>query len=419
MVFLLGRPASAQEQAETPPAAVDSQPAGPTVIGSSDISRQAQADVTLLTAFEARDDQLRAIQQLDDEVSAKAFLVDTLQVETDQQIGDPQSMGRLETLRTQWTRVDGKWDALTDRLRGRAEDLQTDLDTIAAIRDRWEVTRDSIAGMELPEALQERFGEMLQHVAAADSTTRGLLNTILTQEDRVSRLSAQSTEQLETINKALGVARVRIVARDSRPIWALLLHPPEDTPLLVQGQHLRDELWLGAVVAVAEDDDPLIIHLVLTIFLFGWFVVQTIRSRRWSTEDEGMVVARLVLSRPVAAVLLLSLLAVRVTIPDVPPRFVDLLTLAAVLPLSRLLPRMIPKPLRPALYGFFGVFLFAVFVQLLEPYSVIWRVSLLVSNLLGLGTLWLAIRVGTESPPELSPWRMPFHKLGYVVAGLL
>ncbi len=419
MVFLAGRSVSAQEQAETPPAAVDSQPAGPTVIGSSDISRQAQADITLLTAFEARDDQLRAIQQLDDEVSAKAFLVDTLQLETDQQLGDPQSMGRLETLRTQWTRVDGKWDALTDRLRGRAEDLQTDLDTIAAIRDRWEVTRDSIAGMELPEALQERFGEILQHVAAADSTTRGMLNTILTQEDRVSRLSAQSTEQLDTINKALGVARVRIVARDSRPIWALLLHPPEDTPLLVQGQNLLDELWLGAVEAVAEDDDPLIIHLLWTVLLFGWFVVQAIRSRRWSTEDEGMVIARLVLSRPVAAVLLLSLLAVRVTVPDVPPRFVDLLTLAAVLPLSRLLPRMIPKPLRPALYGFFGVFLFAVFVQLLEPYSVIWRVSLLVSNLLGLWTLWLAIRVGTESPPEPSSWRMPFRKLGYVVGGLL
>jgi len=417
---LLSRPVSAQEPVQTPPAAVDSVPVGPTVIVSAEISRQAQVDLTLLASLRSREDQALVIQQFADEIAANDSLVDTLQRETDEQIGDRQSMGRLETLRTQWLRVDDKWDALSSRLHGDAEELQTDLDSIRAIRTRWQVTRDSIGELELPEALRNRIAEVLQDVDTTEGTTRELLNGLLTLEDQVAQLAAESTAQLLAIDEALSVARVRIVARDSRPIWSLLLHPPEDTPLFEQGESLFDELWQGAVEAVESDADPLIIHLLLTVVLLGWFVVQALRSRTWSTEGEGMLVARLVMGRPGAAVLLLSMLAVRVTIPNVPERFVDLLTLAAVVPLYRLLPRMIPKLLRPALYGFAGVFVFAVFVEFLEPYSVGWRVSLLISNLLGLWTLSLALRVRPESSTEEpSTWRKTFRKLGYTAAGLL
>jgi hypothetical protein len=302
---LLSRPVSAQEPAQTPPAAVDSAPTGPTVIVSAEISRQAQVDLTLLASLRSREDQALAIQRFADEIAANDSLVDTLQRETEEQIGDRQSMGRLETLRTQWLRVDGKWDDLSSRLQQRAEELQTDLDSIRAIRTRWQVTRDSIGELELPEALRNRIVEVLQDVETTEGTTRELLNGLLTLEDQVAELAAESTAQLLAIDEALSVARVRIVARDSRPIWSLLLHPPEDTPLFEQGESLFDELWQGAVEAVESDADPLIIHLLLTVVLLGWFVVQALRSRTWSTEDEGMLVARLVMGRPGAAVLLL------------------------------------------------------------------------------------------------------------------
>lgn len=419
MAVLLGRPVQAQEPTQPVPVVVDTQPAGPTVIGSSQISSQAQADLTLLTALQSREDQALVIQRFEEEIATYVSLIDTLQGETGEQIGDRQSMGRLETLRTQWLRMDGKWGAISTRLHGLSEELQTDLDSIDAIRTRWEVTRDSVAELELPEALRNRIAEVLGDVAAAEGTTRELLNASLTLEDQVAQLSAESKTQLQAIDKALSVARVRIIARDSRPIWSLLMNPPEDTPLFEQGQNLFDELWQGAVEAVDDDADPLIIHLLLTFLLLGWFLVQGFRSKAWSTDDEGLIVSRLILRRPVAAVLLLSMLAVRLTIPDVPARFVDLLTLAAVLPLYRLLPRLVPKPVRPALYGFLGVFLFAVFVEFLEPYSVIWRLSLLVSNLLGLWTLKLAMQVGAEPSTEPSDWRGTFRKLGYTVGGLL
>lgn len=417
--FLLGGPVSAQDPEQPPQIAVDSQAAGPTVILSAEISRQAQVDLTLLAALQSREDQVLVIQRFGGEIAINVLLVDTLQKETDQQIGDRQSMGRLETLRTQWLRVDGKWESISSRLHGRAEEYQTDLDSVRSIRTRWQVTRDSLGELELPEALQNRIAQVLQDVATAEGTTRDLLNASLTLEDQVAQLSAEAKTQLLSIDEALSVARVRIVARDSRPLWSLLLNPPEDTPLFEQGENLFDELWLGAVQAVERNSDPLIIHLLLSALLFSWFVVQAFRSRTWSTEDEGMVVARLVMGRPAAAVLLLSMLAVRVTIPDAPAGFVALLTLAAVAPLYRLLPRMIPKLLRPALYGFAGVFLFTVFVELLEPYSVIWRLSLLVSNVLGLWTLWLALRIPIESSSEPSTWRRTFRKLGYAVGAFM
>jgi len=58
-------------------------------------------------------------------------------------------------------------------------------------------------------------------------------------------------------------------------------------------------------------------------------------------------------------------------------------------------------------------------VELLEPYSVVWRLSLLVSNLLGLWTLWLALRVRPESSTDPSAWRRTFRKVGYVVGVFL
>jgi small-conductance mechanosensitive channel len=419
VVAIAGRPLQGQEPAQPPPAAVDSQPAGPTFIVSAEISRQAQVDLTLLASLQSREDQALVIQRFGDEIVATSLLVDTLQIETGQHIGDRQSMGRLETLRTQWLRVDGKWNAISSRLHGHAERLQSDLDSVRAIRTRWQVTRDSIGESELPEALRNRISQVLQDVDDAEGTTRDLLNASLTLEDQVAQLSAEATAHLVAIDEALSVARVRIVARDSRPLWSLLLHPPEDTPIFEQGENLFDELWLGAVEAIENDSDPLLIHLLFTFVLLGWFVLQSRRSRLWSTDDEGMLVARLVMGRPGAAVLLLSMLAVRVTIPDVPVRFVSLLTLAAVAPLYRLLPRMIPRLLRPALYGFAGVFLFAVFVELLEPYSVVWRLSLLVSNLLGLWTLRLALQVQPESSTDPSVWSQTFRKLGYAVGVFL
>ena len=405
----------AQEQEAAPPAAVDSQPT-PIVIGSNDISRQAQADLTVLESLQQRGDLTQTLLRLTQEISDTRSVTDTLQNLTEVEINDPQSMGRLGTLRSRWRRVDGKWGSLSNNLRDRTSELQSNLDSIGIIRTRWEVTRDSVAELDLPPALQSRIGEVLVGVGAATDSTRSLLNKVLTLEDQVAQASADSKHELEAIEKALGAARVRIIARDSRTLWALLLHPPRDTPLFEQGQNLFSELWSGAVMALENDADSLILHLLLTVALLVWLVTQSFRSRAWSTEDGEMLVARQVLGRPGAAVLLLSMLAVRVTIPGVPARFVDLLTLLAVFPLYRLLPRMIPRSLRPALYTFFGVFLFAIFVQLLEPYSVVWRLALVVSNLLGAGALWFALRASPGATEHRTKWRLAFRKLGYVVA---
>lgn len=405
----------AQEQEPAPQAVVDSQPT-PTVINSSNISRQAQADLTVLESLQQRGNLVQVLERLTREIADNRSVMDTLQSVTDAELTNRQSMGRLETLRSQWNRVDGKWESLSNTLRDRTGELQSDLDSIGVIRTRWQVTRDSVAGLDLPGALQNRIDEVLGGVAAATDTTRSHLNTILTLEDQVTQASADSKDELQVIDQALGAARVRIVARDSRTLWSLLLHPPRDTPLFEQGQNLFSELWLGAVVAVEKDADSLVLHLLLTLALLAWMVTQSFRSRAWSTEDEGMLVARQVLGRPGAAALLLSMLAVRVTIPGVPSRFVDLLTLLAVFPLYRLLPRMIPRSLRPALYTFFGVFLFAIFVELLEPYSVVWRLALLVSNLLGAWALWFALRVQPGATLHRSNWRRAFRKLGYLVA---
>ncbi len=408
----------AQEEAPAQAAPPDTV-AAPVVVDQGNISRQAQADGDLLAAIAAQADLAEAIARFDSVIGIRETTMDSLEQETSIQLESRRSTGRLETRRGQWNRIGSGWDGTRSRLDALASDLQIGLDTVAAVRERWQTTRDSTNAVELPEALNDRIAQMLSQVDSTESLLRRELNTILTLEDRVTRLQGRSSQVLKEIDTALGAARIRLIARDSRPLWALLVERPADTPLFEQGKSLFSELWEGAQAALSEDVDPLIWHVVLTLAFLVWFTYESFRSRAWSQDDEGLKVARLVLRRPVSAVIVLSVLLLRVTYPAAPVQFINLLTLVVVVPLFWMLPPLVPRTMRPALYAFGGVFLFAIFVELLEPYSVWWRLALLVGNTMGGLTLVLALRASPKLIDQPSAWRRAFRRLGYGIGVVL
>ena len=411
--------AHAQEAAPSAPTATPT-PA-PTPIPAAEIplrAEQTAVELRKLVLAAAPRDSVAKIEAAADEQRGK---VKALAATTEQQVAHGASRSQLEDLSKRWLREEATLDGWLNTLQARSAALEADLARIRQISELWTLTRDSAAEQDLPPALRSFVSTALEASADAKSVVSKRRDAVLTLQTEITGLKLDISDAQIPLRDAIKEQRRNALLPEQAPIWKVVIQPDRAAAKL--DQRVRDR-WADYFAAIRSytDEEQVRVLLHVVVFLLALGILTALSrwaARRGVDEDSLQATARL-LSRPLAAAVLLSALVDTWFHPTAPEAWRRLLDILALLALLRLLPRMLSRRLGPAIYLVVVLSILRHTLNVVPDDLLLYRILLLGLSALSMTSLlWLARRLSAVRDPEHPHWSRTIILACTIGAGLM
>jgi small-conductance mechanosensitive channel len=341
-------------------------PTGPTAIPAGEIAQRGEQASVALRDLVARLAPDAGVEQLDSLVpqladSLRVLLADSLDLAE-------LRIHEIEAQETRWRAFDEQLRAGLATLERRSVELEVERDSMAKIRAEWEVTLESAEAQELPEASVQRVETLLAIVDSAGARLRERRDVVLTLQARLANEGVLITTRLERLHEARRQAQLRILAADSPPLWKAF---SRSGGLAAVASQVREgwRLRLSSLRQfVRASGDRIQIHAIVFVLMLVGILELRRRSRHWELDEETFGAASYVMSRPVSAAFLVSLMFAKQYYPIAPSIWADVIRISALAPVLRLSPGLVPRNLRiPLFHIVLLFFLYAAIALLLDP----------------------------------------------------
>jgi small-conductance mechanosensitive channel len=374
---------------------------------SRELSRRALEAARPRAEVEAVRAQLAAhaasIEALDDRILTEAFArADMRTLE-----------GALEQITSLRQAIAGSQAPLTRH----AEELSDWREQLRHGLQSWTLTEDALDAGDLPR-------ETLANIKTTQGSLRDAAKRIGERQQEVLELQSVLANSLSVVDERRGLvvtelsrARVELFRPEHPPIW--------------QGQ--AGSLGLGTFQERWRNDHQTLknyllarqgnawAHLVLLVLLLFAFAMLSRKVHLWAETRPELARDLAVFRQPLAAALLLAILAAPWLYPDAPMVFRDFLGVLLILPLLRVMSRVVSPSLRGALYLLAGLYLLMRLDGLLGAGTALERYSLLLlTAATAFAVAWMFRPAGPGAKLEAGRWWRAARlaaRLGLVVLG--
>ena len=268
--------------------------------------------------------------------------------------------------------------------------------TLEDLRKRqatWQLTGQAARDQRAPPAVLRRVAQAEHDLRVAEARLRQLQDRLLELQGRVSDLRAEIAGAAASVDQAEAALNRKLFEVESAPLWQALGRPDRGGTLVQQLRQALREAGRDAGDFLAQPG-RILIHLALVLVL-GLVLVAVRRPvAALAAEDESGRGAVKVLSRPASAALLLSALWLDWLFPSLQPTVKDLLFVAVLVPLLRLLRLLVPDVLRAPLYGLAALFALDRLAGMAPPRTLLARVAVLLVTGAALAGLLRGLRRG-------------------------
>jgi potassium-dependent mechanosensitive channel len=241
----------------------------------------------------------------------------------------------------------------------------------------WGLTAEVVQQRELPE-------EILGNVRTAQELLRAARKKLSERQQEILAFQGTLDEWLAAIDERglvvegeLARARLELFRPDYPPLWKGLA-----SPLAAVGLASSREAWLADWRAVRgyvlSHQGNAWVHLALLIVLLAAFATLARKVGSWIEDKPDLARPLAVFRHPLAAALVLAILAGPWIYPDAPSPFRELNGLLLILPLLRVLPAVVTPSLRGALYLLAGLYVLLRLNALLGMGTTLERATLLI-----------------------------------------
>lgn len=305
--------------------------------------------------------------------------------QTERMVQSRPSTDVLSAEQADWRRLE---DAITDdkrELARRAGKLDGHVQRLSELSELWGRTVAFAAHPAAPPDILRRAEAVLVTLAHARAAAERQRAEVLSLQARASDAGGTAAEALASIKSARDAAVVRLLTRDSPPLWDAAGVAPAaaaQQSLTTQARALRGYFVHNARVFAVHG--LLILGLVPAMF---W--VRN-RVRPWAKEDVSLVRAVQVFEVPIAAATLVGLIASAWFYPGAPPLLRVIVGAAALVPTVVILRRLLAQSLYPVLNATVAFYAFDQVRALFAPFALLARLLLLAEMLAGLlFVVWL------------------------------
>ena len=413
-------PPQAQQRDPAPPVGAGAAHAAPEAISPDSIPLRASED-------EARLQEIRLlvgtidprVEELEASLPSELEAIDRLGSTSEGQALDQFSVSMLSSLRFQWESHGKTLADWQGRLQRRSSALSGRVETLRAMLGVWIRTREEARGARAPQALIERIDSLLRTRAEIDSVVHERLAALLTLQSRVSSRQTLVGEALQRVATAADQAGRRLFTLDSDPLW-LVMGGPKGTGDLA-GQILM--AWRQRVADISrfqsENAARARLHLVFSGALVLAMLVVRRRTRHLALGVPGADHPARLFDRPVSAALVLAIVATRWIYQYPTMAVYELMLLALVFPILRLLPRILDQRMRLPLYVLATLFVLDRLHQLAAGQPLLHRMLLVVAGIVGIALFVWATVQQRRAVTTRSRWRSLAGGLMQVAAVVL
>ena len=288
--------------------------------------------------------------------------------------------------------LDRELAAWQDDLQTAAKPLSEDAAQLAQMREVWLRTRGGSGELLVP-AMQRRIDDLLAQFGQGERAVSAPLSELLDSGYEAGLLQSRVARGLRDVRSRIATIDRGLWRLDAEPLHRALAEPSADTAAGdALGKGLKAELaFMQEYDRVTRNRTNAFLALCLLLLpLFLWLSRQ---AKRILAESSPLADYRKTLTRPVSAWLLLSILGLLLLQIDGPALRLQLLLIAAWLPVMRLQPKRLLDHVGRWMYLTAVFFLINLFGQAVSNQPLTFRLVLLVNDALMLGALaWLLYR---------------------------
>ena len=261
--------------------------------------------------------------------------------------------------------LDQNWASAEKRVRGwqtslaaRSTVLGEQLEILRRERAPWDLTYETRNQETLPEVLVARVQSVRNEIDAVRELLNGRLDDVLTLQNQISERLVTIEDIGARVDQAQAVFRDQMLVRlDGRPLWLLFVAEGDVTEADVQ-DHMEQsgrQTLINVRLYLDNYPDRLIAVGLSFLFLSGLMVyVRSRRRARHAAGDAEDVID--VLSRPIAAALLVSVAVAIMLFKNAPPALLDLVRVIGALPVFLLMRRVVPDEIKLPIYALIVLF---------------------------------------------------------------
>lgn len=300
------------------------------------------------------------------------------------------------TLRELWN-LTSIWRSHERRLAEWDEDFEAELRELSSvaergrrIRDNWRLTADTVATEEdVAPAVVEQVDRVLAATGALQTVIRARLDYLLGVKSVLDEGLEGVRHVLRDLDAARTSVRGRMFARSAPPLWDL------DSLVRASDSETAAHIWSAEREAISTFVANNTRSILFALVLFGAFGLIAVRLRALMGDaldqsDESLRGAADTLRRPVSAAFLLAILAANFLWLNAPFSLWQLVSLAAVVPVYRLLPRSRNPVINETVRVLLVLFVVLGVADVLLPPSLAYRLLILLVALgLAGASVWL------------------------------
>jgi small-conductance mechanosensitive channel len=293
-------------------------------------------------------------------------------------LGQVKSLQRLNDLLREWGLEQSQLDAWDRRLFGQSQILVAQEKEVARIVETWQATRAAGKQQALPKVALSKIDEVLREADAVHNLIRDGMAKLLDLQNQL----ANRRDILKRIHDDLERAREEssrdLFVLDSLPLWeAVSRFQAQDVNMAEAVQSARRLIddWHEFR---GDYGDRILWHVLLFLSMIVLFHVLRRGTTPEAVERLGGSSASFLLGRPSEMSFLLALVAMPLIYPEAPARILRIAIFPSVIPLIRLLPRLLPRMFRSWVYVLAALYILDFLRNLLPHDWLLTRVLLLV-----------------------------------------
>ncbi|MCH8891338.1 MAG: mechanosensitive ion channel, partial [Myxococcales bacterium] len=256
-----------------------------------------------------------------------------------------QNREQLAGHRAEWDQAVAELESWGTKLEPMVLKIESALGSLSEEKKVWEHTRQNAEGANSPGSIVKRIRTTLGEIDRVTATVSDKQASLLTLQDRLVQQNLIAAAALDQIRAAQRAGRSGLFERDAPPFWG-------DLRGIKIGEHLdairasiAGDLRRLREFAAASGSQFLLDLLIFIVVIRYAFAVK----RRLAHPVEGVPpIGRSgeLFERPVAIALLTSVLLARLVHGPAPIGFSTVITIVMIVPLVRLVPLLLPKPMR-------------------------------------------------------------------------
>ncbi len=302
---------------------------------------------------------------------------------------------RLVVIQTSWESIKTSMSVWQNSLQSRSQELEIYGQALKQKHELWEMTSNAATERGDPQALQSRIGEVLDSIVDVEKDLKVRQESVLTLMNQVSQESIRINKALSKINSAQQQTRERMFTVDSPPLWNAFRWEEKRPSLSVQLSTTM-ESRLSILNKFVEEQWPRMIFHFGIFLLVSLFLLSVRRhGDSWLEKNGSSSQFKFIYYHPYSSALLLSLIFTPYIYQGPPDYIRQLNRLLYLIPLLRILPKIIHYEMRKPFYWLAGLYVFQRMDELIIDFTIAHRLILLFITLITFAGLFWILRPGS------------------------